>query len=78
MKFSAPRESHISTTDCEPVSRRSTRLRRGLVAAAVAVALPAAFATSPAAAAPTSPAAAACTVIHYPDGTTVRVHCPAN
>jgi hypothetical protein len=43
MKFSTPREGYIS--DYEPVSRGSDRLRRGLVAAAVAVALPAAFAS---------------------------------
>jgi len=87
MKFTTPRESDIPTTDCEPVSGGSNRLRRGLVAVAVAVALPAAFATSPAAAA-TSPVPAeaieqthggGCYVIvgHGPNGPIYKsVPCP--
>jgi hypothetical protein len=53
MRFSTRRESDMSPIS---VSRGSNRLKRALVAVAVAVALPAAVATSPAAAVATSPA----------------------
>jgi hypothetical protein len=70
----ARRESDMLPTS---VSRGSNRLQRGLVAAAVAVALPAAFSTSPAAAITTSPAAAAgdCIVIVTKEGTRIYI-CP--
>jgi hypothetical protein len=80
MKFSARRESDMSPTS---VSRGSNRLKRGLVAIAVAVVLPAAAATSPAAAVATStepvaadpaePPVEGCITIVTSDGTIIII-----